>query len=458
MKKILSIFSCLGVAASVVSYSPSALALEPSEIYAEAEKFTVQIDGAEPGTGTIIANDNGIYTVLTCRHVMDTEGSYQITTVDGSTHQVTKIENLLDVDLAIVTFSSSNTYPVAELGDSATATNGLDIYVVGYNAPFPGAIEREYLTETAQVQGRREADKNGYQIIHSAIVTSGSSGGGIFDNKARLIGVNGEVFSEANTGKAYGNGVPLEIYLAAKDSPETSSNVIASEDFLSAGNDKKELQDYRRAVDEAIRHNPNYEMAYVDLGVSYFNSKDYQSAIASFDKAIRFDPNNARAYVHRGYIYHLSKNYESAIADYDKAIELQPNYANAYYNRGSSYKNINDSSNALKDFEQAAELYQQQDNTEWSQYALERAAKVYYSRANNYRKLENYQSAIADYDKAIELQPNYANAYYNRGSSYKNMNDSSNVLKNFEQAAELYQQQGNTKWSQYALNQIRQLR
>ena len=102
MKKVLPFISCLGIIASIISYPSSVQALEPSEIYAKAKEFTVQIDGEETGTGTIIENNNGTYTVLTCWHVMDTPGSYQIATVDGATHQVTKIENLSDVDLAIL--------------------------------------------------------------------------------------------------------------------------------------------------------------------------------------------------------------------------------------------------------------------------------------------------------------------------------------------------------------------
>ena len=189
-------------------------ALGSSAIHAKAKEFTVQINGEEKGTGTIVENNNGTYTVLTCRHVIDTPGNYQVTTADGSVHPATKIKKLPDADLATITFSSNNAYLVAELGDSETAIAGQEIHVVGYNAPFPGLTQREYLPESGQVRVRKETDEEGYEIIHSAVVTSGSSGGGIFDSEARLIGVNGQVVSDGNTGKAYGRGIPLEIYQA----------------------------------------------------------------------------------------------------------------------------------------------------------------------------------------------------------------------------------------------------
>ena len=121
----------LGIVAAINFPSLPTLALEPAAIYAKAREFTVQIDGEETGTGTIIESNGGTYTVLTCWHVMDTPGNYQVTTNDGNTHQVTQIQNLPDVDLALVTFSTSSSYPVAELGDSTTATSGLSAYVVG---------------------------------------------------------------------------------------------------------------------------------------------------------------------------------------------------------------------------------------------------------------------------------------------------------------------------------------
>ena len=97
----------------------SALALEPAAIYAKAKEFTVQIDGEETGTGTIVERSGNTYTVLTCWHVMDTPGSYSVTTSNGSTYQVTKVQNLPNADIAVITFETRDTYPVAELGSSS---------------------------------------------------------------------------------------------------------------------------------------------------------------------------------------------------------------------------------------------------------------------------------------------------------------------------------------------------
>ena len=216
VKRILSVLPLVGGIVTVLSFSVKpALALETTEIYAIAEEFTVQIDGEETGTGTIIKNDDGSYSVLTCKHVMDTPGGdYQVTTADGAIHEVTDIEELSDVDLAIVTFSSDNTYSVAELGDSAQATGGFQVYASAYPTPTAAIPLRNYAFKSGQIESRYPNKEDGYEFIHYVGLTPGSSGSGIFDSEARLIGVNGQVVSDGDTGKAYGRGIPLEIYQA----------------------------------------------------------------------------------------------------------------------------------------------------------------------------------------------------------------------------------------------------
>ena len=515
MKRVLSIFSCLGVITSVVSCSPSASVLEPSAIYAKAKEFTVQIDGEETGTGTIIEENNGTYTVLTCWHVMDTPGNYQITTADGSTHQVSKVENLPDVDLAIITFSSDNTYSVAKLGDSATATSGFSAYIVGYPDPFPGIPERSYFTDSAEIQSRLTSVEKGYQIVHSGSFTPGSSGGGMFDSEARLVAVNGQFISEGNTGKAYGTGIPLEIYLDTKNNFTVPTNVTAPQDFVSVGKRKLKQEDYQGAIaefdkalaanpndinslyarslanfdlqnftaaisdlDRVIELNPNDAVAYYSRGNSYDSLEDYQSAIADLDEAIRLDPQFASAYNNRGSSYYNLGDYQNAIADLDEAIRLNPQFAVAYSNRGNSYRSLGDYQNAIADYDEAIRLNPQlalaYNNRGSSYYNLgdyqnaianydeairltPQFAVAYNNRGNIYRSLGNYQNALADLDEAIRLDPNYADAYYSRGFSYKNIDNNSFAIKDFKLAAELYQKQGNTQLYEQALAEIKGL-
>ena len=447
MNKYLPVISILGIITTITLKPSSTLALEPAEIYAKAKQFTVQIDGEETGTGTIIERNNDTYTVLTCWHVMDTPGSYQITTADGNTHQVITVENLPDIDLAVITFSTSNTYPLADLGDSSKATSGLVAYVVGYPDPFPGVPERQYFTDSSEIQSRLTTGEKGYQIIHDGSFTPGSSGGGIFDREARLIGINGQYISEGNTGKAYGTGIPLEIYLAARNSFTTPESLTPPQDFVSEGKRKLKQQDYLGAItefDQALASNPNDLNALSGRAEAYYWQDNFEAAIQDFNTVIQLNPDNATFLFYRGTAHGQLEEYQKAIADYNQAILLNPDDANAYNNRGNSYGNLGEEQKAIADYNQAILLD--------PDYAF-----AYNNRGISHRNLGEYEKAIADYNQAILLDPDYANAYYNRGLVYEKMGDIGKAIDDFQQAADLDRQQGNIKYSQQALDKIKQL-
>jgi tetratricopeptide (TPR) repeat protein len=124
-------------------------------------------------------------------------------------------------------------------------------------------------------------------------------------------------------------------------------------------------------------------------GNKFYNSGDYNTAIASYTKAIIEKRDFAKAYNNRGNAYDEKGDYETAIQDYSKAIELDPNLAAAYNNRGFAYYNKGD-----------------------------------------------YEAAIQDCSKAIELDPNYAVAMASLGSVYSLKNDKEKAKEWYERALE----------------------
>ncbi|MEM8723684.1 MAG: AAA-like domain-containing protein [Cyanobacteria bacterium P01_G01_bin.39] len=187
--------------------------LTSSETLLLIKHQTVQINGEETGTGTIIRQNSNTYTVLTTAHIIDTPGKYQITTYDEKTYQLIEIIRLPNVDLALIKFSSNQQYEIAQIVDSQAIKPGTNAYIVGYPDPFPGFPERKFFTDSAQIQAVLSQAENRYRLIFDNSLIPGASGGGIFDLQGRLIGVSGQLISEANTGKTYGIGIPVEVYL-----------------------------------------------------------------------------------------------------------------------------------------------------------------------------------------------------------------------------------------------------
>jgi len=72
-------------------------------------------------------------------------------------------------------------------------------------------------------------------------------------------------------------------------------------------------------------------------GFSEHSNEDHPSSITYLSDAIRLNPENQLAYLSRGDAYDRLKQYESAIMNYAKAIDLDSEYAPAYNNKADIF-------------------------------------------------------------------------------------------------------------------------
>jgi len=448
--KSCSLLSLLGILTTVSLVKPkTVVALEPAEVSAKAKTFTVQIDGIETGSGTIIQKNGDIYTVLTCWHVVDTPGSYQITTADGQQHLVNQVKNIDEVDLAVIEFTSENSYLAANLGDSERLVEGLDTFVVGYPDPIPGIPERTYRFARASIVSQLDNADDGYKLVHNNPLAPGSSGGAILDSDANLVGINGATTFDGNTNTAYGLGIPLELYVSTQDDFSTVANKSSESvpvDLISIGKRQIKQTSYESAVetfDRALETDDNSLEAYYGRGEAYYQLKDFSKAIKDFDRVLEINAQDAQAYLYRGYAYAELEKYDNAIDDYSKSIDLNPDNANAYHNRGIAYEKIEETNKALIDYTVAINLNPSNPQT-------------YTDRASIYYDFGDVSKEIADYTKAIEIQPDYAKAFEMRGDAYEADNQNQRAVEDFQLAATLYLQQDEPAQFQRMFSRIQQ--
>lgn len=107
---------------------------EVSEI---ANLVTVRIlSESVSGSGVIIQRQGQTYTVLTNNHVVadNQDKTYQVLTADGRTHiaKWLRSSQFGKVDLALVQFTTSQTYRVAEIGNSNKLSVGDGVYAAGF--------------------------------------------------------------------------------------------------------------------------------------------------------------------------------------------------------------------------------------------------------------------------------------------------------------------------------------
>jgi Protein of unknown function (DUF2808)/Trypsin-like peptidase domain len=198
-----------------------------------AKPATVLIEGTGSGSGVIFRKQGNKYFVLTAKHVVQTPESYRLSTSDGQQYSIpsSEIQKFSDVDLAIVSFTSPQSYPTIKLGNSDRLSEGDSVYIAGWPAAG-AAIPHIYQLTSGAISGLSPRPlPGGYRLIYTNVTRAGMSGGPIFNDRAEVIGIHGqaegrEVFlpsreSQPEVIKAGFNlGIPINTFLL-KENPSS---------------------------------------------------------------------------------------------------------------------------------------------------------------------------------------------------------------------------------------------
>ena len=206
------------IALSTISLLPFtspqiALALTADQVKTVAKAVTVRIEGPKGGAGVILEKKGNTYYIFTNWHVVDQAGDYRVITADGQSHSVyySLIRRMPGADLAVVPFSSPQSYPIAQLANSP-ATAGKKAIVAGW--PISGGSLRQpiFLATEGLLTGRQTA-WNGYTLVYNNLVRAGMSGGPVLDDAGRLVAINGIVKLEDNSDKIVAAGIEINTFM-----------------------------------------------------------------------------------------------------------------------------------------------------------------------------------------------------------------------------------------------------
>ncbi len=173
-----------------------------------ANLVTVRIlSDSVSGSGVIIQHQGQTYTVLTNNHVVadNQDKTYQVLTADGRTHiaKWLRSSQFGKVDLALVQFTTSQSYRVAEIGNSNKLSVGDGVYAAGF--PNWHWINSESIEKTRNwglkafklTTGKvgmlpDQSLESGYQLGYTNDIAEGMSGGPVLDISGKLVGINGK--------------------------------------------------------------------------------------------------------------------------------------------------------------------------------------------------------------------------------------------------------------------------
>ncbi len=118
-----------------------------------------------------------------------------------------------------------------------------------------------------------------------------------------------------------------------------------------------DLQQQIKTLEEILAKEPKNRQAWVQLGHSYFDTKNPMKAIEAYDKALAIDGNDPDVLTDQAIMFRQLGWYEKAIETFQQANKLNPSHANSLFNMGIVYmQDLGDNEKAKEVFRRFLDL------------------------------------------------------------------------------------------------------
>jgi tetratricopeptide (TPR) repeat protein/S1-C subfamily serine protease len=416
-----------------------------AELDRKARLVTVRIEYSNGnGSGVIVARDENSYYVLTNDHVAKNE-KLRVATHDQQTYTIdpNEVNRLKVADLAIIKFTSNQTYQVATLGNY-NISNDAVVLLGGWPAPWrirsqqwqwqlnPGVVsskeQGQFLTQD------KVSFSNGYDLVYTSVTYGGMSGGPVFDRAGQVIGLHGKAEGNKNeniSGNILGNslGISIKTFIGLayklKLNPRIASTAPAALDSTKLAS----VNLVRSNI--AIPSNDGNADRWIEYGNQLHRLGKVVDAVKAFDRAIALKSDSVDAHYAKGIALANDGNNLAALTSFDRAIQLLPrgNQSSYYYlwkYRSVTLRDLNRNAEALISVSRAIEL-EPQDSLKPQDIILLN------EQAHLLRRLKRYPEVIAIYDKIIAEEPK-AWIYSNRGIAKAGLGDNKGALADYNTA------------------------
>jgi Do/DeqQ family serine protease len=176
------------------------------------------------GSGIIVRRAGDTYYVVTNNHVVDEATDISVKLYDQRDYKAKVVGKDDRKDLAVVSFTTRESLPVAELGDSNALEVGDIVLAVGNPLGFENTVTMGIVSALGRrgPQGQSVSPSTDY-IQTDASINQGNSGGALVNIRGEVIGIN--TWIAAPSGGNVGLGFAIPINNAKK----------AIDDFISKG-------------------------------------------------------------------------------------------------------------------------------------------------------------------------------------------------------------------------------
>ncbi|NEP77659.1 MAG: tetratricopeptide repeat protein [Okeania sp. SIO3B3] len=448
------------VPVAVEKPSTEAIATLAEKVNGIAQQVSVLItrSDVENGSGVIIAKEGNTYYVLSAGHVANGKG-LKVVTHDGQEYVVdsSKVKNWKNkgLDLALLEFTSNQSYQVATIGDYPRGIEDRVAFLSGWPASKqPTAANLElgrqfnagYLSGISGFNSANDERSfiSGFGLVYGNFSEKGMSGGPVLDTEGRLIGIHTAAESvegdespvlqrdseEPILEVGHSLGVPIRTFLAKLEQEKIKLNInqqtslpqrldSATQDLVISKLIKlQEPQSNATAVE------------WLNYGNKLWRLRRYKRSLAAFEQAISIKPDFYLAWYSHGWTLMRQGNYPEAIKSFKDAIKYAENLPESEY----KYRALSQAWRQKSD----AHFYSGQYKE--SLQALEQAIEytpndfiLYQWKREILKNLGFYQEALEAVDLAIKIDPNNSYGYFRRAWARVELEDFQTVGLNKEE-------------------------
>ena len=305
--------------------------------------------GEDQGLGSGVVVAEGV--VATNCHVIEDTAKIQVV-YRRSNYPATLRHNDRDRDVCTLTVNALKA-PAVVIGTTGSLKVGAKVYAVGAPQGLVLTLSEGIISSLRPVNG-------GQYLQISAPISPGSSGGGLFDDEAHLIGLPTFYLTE---GQQLNFAVPVEWIseLPKRHKKNMEATQTAYIDWLNKALALEGEKDWQGLQKHALSWTEEQQletMAWYALGYAYLNSGQTDKAIKAYQQALHIDSEVGKAWGWSGLgtAYVLSGQTTKAIEAYKQALSVHPEDSKLWNSLGYAYEESGQKVKAIDAYQQAVNL------------------------------------------------------------------------------------------------------
>ncbi|MDR0374676.1 MAG: Do family serine endopeptidase [Treponema sp.] len=193
------------------------------------------------GSGIIVRQDKEVYYVITNNHVIDGATEIFVVMSAGKEYQATLVGKDDRKDIAMISFKTTDSWPIAVLGDSDTVKVGDWAIAVGNPLGYMSSVTMGIVSALGRTGGPGNNINDFIQT--DASINQGNSGGALVNIRGEVIGINTWIATNNGAAGSMGLGFAIPINNVKRSIDEFISKGAISYGWLgvSLTNADKEL-------------------------------------------------------------------------------------------------------------------------------------------------------------------------------------------------------------------------